>query len=486
MSRTQGWRRQAAELAALALFAAGVLYADAAVKEIHGTAGLYAALAREIADTGDWFGIFRGPDAYLLKPPLMIWLTAGVVELLGPGSFSGTFAVRACGLAVVALTCYIGRRMYGHAAGWFAALVLVTNSTFHQFSTALRMDPLLTAGSLLAIAGYLRGGRAGAWAFHAGIVVGILAKGPQAAALLLLLPVHAGIAGRLPAGGRHWGLAASLLLAPLAWYGWLTYEHGTRWVSELAADTVRDAPGSLAVQLASAWHEYAVRPFHRYWPWLPFMLAGLAAAVWRGAHPATAPGTRADSVLLVLWVVLVVAGSSLKPEHDIRYLYPALPAAAILAGWMLARLAHETVPRWVSVPFGALGIALLVLATMPGRVFDDTRAANAEIVRRLDATLAPGEPVLTLGFHVNNRPGPRRQDTHVDWVYYYYGRPARVVEPELVTQAELRSVPLLLVARYGRRREVLERLDLEPLVEGEEMLLAVSRARAGGPPVTPR
>jgi len=465
-----------AAVAVLALTTLVALFAGASVKEIHGTAIFYASLAREIADGGDPLAPFRGDDAYLLKPPLMIWLTAAAVEVYGPTSFAGTLFARLSGVAVVLATWALGRRLFGPAAGWFAALVLVTNSTFHQFSTALRMDALMSAGLLLALLGYLHGARRwGPWALFGGVAIGVLAKGPQAFAVLALIGLHALAAGTRPVPVRRWGAGASLLLAPLAWYAWLYGMHGARVWSELAADAARGAPASAAAQLVSAWSEYGVKPLRRFWPWLPFMLLALAGGVRRLCDRAAPRSVRADVLLLLAWIGIVFAASALKPDHDVRYLYPALPAIAVLTGWLLARLCAGRVPAWVVLLVLAGAAAAMGAAAVPGLLFQDTRPAIAATRAHLDAVLAPGQAVRVVGFHENNPPGPRRQSTHVDWVHYYLGRPARVVAPEKADAAMLAAEPLVLVARYGDREAVLADLKLELLVEGQEMVLAVPR-----------
>jgi 4-amino-4-deoxy-L-arabinose transferase-like glycosyltransferase len=358
---------------------------------------------------------------------------------------------------------------------WYAGLVLVTTSTFHHFATALRMDALLTCGILLAFLGYLNAIRRwGPYAFFGGIAIGIMTKGPPALAPLVLVPLHAGLARPALGRGRYWLCAASILLIPIAWYAYLVDMHGTRVFTELIADAVRGAPASAGAQVRSAWSEYVLRPLRQYWPWLPFMVGGLVIAARRIAA-APQPEARAHACVLLMWVVGVVAAASFKPDHDIRYLFAALPPLAILAAVALARVTADRVPRWIAAVVVLATLAAGVFVAAPALLMEDTRPQIAAMRARLDRDLAPGASVLVVGSNPNNEPGPRRQHPEVDWVHYYFGRPARVVVPAQAAALDLAAEPVVLVARYGQRARVLADLGLEAEITGTEVALAVAR-----------
>lgn len=464
----------AAAAAAIIALALVVLFTGIATREVHGTAALYASLARSIADSGDPFGVFTGPDAYLLKPPLMLWLTALSVKLFGPTSLAATLITRLSGLVLVLLTWWLARRLYGPVAAWCAALVLLTNGTFHQFATALRMDALLMVGVMLSVIAYLHGERRWAPAlFFTGLSVAILAKGPPGLLPLALLPLHWLIARPALAGPRWWLAGALVLALPIAWYGFLIDANGARVWEELGADIQRGQRITPAEQLRSAVSTYLLTPLTRFWPGLPFMLAGMVMAA-AGLRRAPAQ-VRASAALMLGWVLLVVVASSIKPDHDIRYLFLALPALAVLGGLAAARLLRERIPVWLVLLVSTLA---LLLAVVGPRLERDDRAEVAQIRARLDAALPAGAPVAVVSAMPNNRPGPRRQHTEVDWVHYYLGRPARMHVLQRTSPADLAGEPLVLVARYVRSPAVLSRLALAPLVQAEEMTLARPRAIA--------
>jgi 4-amino-4-deoxy-L-arabinose transferase-like glycosyltransferase len=459
--------------------AAAVLFADAAVSELHGTAVFYASMAREMADARDPLVAFTDERAYLLKPPLLLWLSAAAVAWLGPSGFAASLASRLFGLATLALTVHLGRRLYGASAGWFAGLVLVTNSTFLQFTNTVRMESLVTTGVLLALIGYLQGGRRGPLAFFSGVTIGLLAKGPAGLLPLALAPVHAWLTGRRPGPALAWFRASLVLVAPAVWFGYMFHLHGATPITDLAADALRGGHEGVAPQLQSAVSVYVESPLRRYWPWLPFMVAGVVYAA-RECRPGVAARRRRRSLLLLVWIAMVIVAAAVKPDHDIRYLYPALPAIAVLAGWVLARIFRARVPGFALAATAAGGLFAFACMLEPDWLFDDARPAIAQIRAAVEVHTSPGAPIPVVGTQITDARAPRRQNDHRDWVHFYLGRPVTLHYWESVDAQALAREPLVLIAEMPDWRALAGKLGLRAVVSTEEILLAVPAASADG------
>ncbi|MGH8595708.1 MAG: ArnT family glycosyltransferase, partial [Gammaproteobacteria bacterium] len=344
----------------LSALAVVVSFGDIGIQELHGTAAFYAALSREMLDAGDFLAPFHGPHAYLLKPPLALWLSALSSAILGINDFAMTLPSRLGGLGCIGITYLLGRRLYGAIGGWFAALIFLTNGIYIQFTTNYRMDSLMTFGALLTLWGYLnlRADR-GAAALFSGIAIAALTKGPMIFAIILIFVPHALVANpnrQIARSLRYWWV---LLLLPGAWYGYLWLAHGNELTAQLNYDFWR---GDTAVGL-SAWdsaiHEYVTKPWRRLLPWLPFMLIGIVVAIRDCATRRVPLARRADIALILGLFVLNLVIAAIKPDPDVRYLYPSLPLLSILTGRVMARLTAERFPRWVLT-----SCALLLLLAM--------------------------------------------------------------------------------------------------------------------------
>jgi 4-amino-4-deoxy-L-arabinose transferase-like glycosyltransferase len=468
-----GVRRHAPVLLLMTL-AAIVLLAGSAGRELHGTPTFYASLIRELADSGDILHIFRGPDAYLLKPPLMLWGGAIASWVFGLGNFSVTLLPRLAAIACVGLTWLVVRQVAGPRAGWIAGFMLLTNGTFIQFSTTLRMDSALLCGLLMVLAGWLS--RPAAWSsplFFGGITIGLLAKGPLVLFALPLCALWSMLAGQPHRLVLDWRWSI-LLMPALAWLGFVFAEHGMQQVSDLSADLYRPDPNSGQSAWASYYAEYIRRPALRFWPWLPFMLAGLVLAGLASGR--VDPARRAALRWFACWVVIVFAMCALKPDRDIRYLYIALPAlaglgAVPLAGWLTERGFDRCV-----LAAGLLTIAVGIAAVL-GIGTRDTRA-QVDAMRAALVAAGPaldGRAPVVIGDYPL-RPGlPRRQLTQRDWIHFYLGVVPRIVPWSRVKSGGLAGEPIVFTVRTGDFTGALAAAGFVPRQLSKEMVMAVPK-----------
>ena len=461
-------------LALLALSAA-VLLAGAAARELHGTPTFYASLIREMVDARDPLVIFRGPEAYLLKPPLLLWLGALASEVLGLSTLAVTLFPRLAAIACVVLTALLVRQLAGPRAGLVAGFILLTNSTFIQFSTTLRMDSTLLCGVLLVMTGWFALPAArGSAAIFAGISLGLLAKGPL---VFMALPLCAAWALVAPAGsmfGRCTRLRwrwAGLLIPALAWYAYVFLAHGMQQFTDLGQDLYRPDTNPSSSAWATFVYEYLQRPALRYWPWLPFMLAGAMLAVTGGS---LAPARRAALRWFGVWVLVVLAMCALKPDRDIRYLYVALPALAGLAAvpidaWLGARRT-----AWLA-PFAAVLAVAVALAGVFGLGILDARP----VVQAMRDGLAAARPALAgqgpvvIGDYPLQPGKPRRQLSQRDWIHFYLGVVPRIVPWSAVESGVLAGEPLVFTIRAGDYAARLTAAGFVPREVSKEMVMAV-------------
>ena len=424
-------RRAWAVLAGAAVLA---LFATAESREVYGTAGFYAALSRQIADTGVWNPIRHGEVPYVLKPPLQLWLAALAVKVLGPTSLAASLWQRIFGLGSIALTAALGCRLFGPAAGFFAALALLANGSFLVNATTFRLESSLLFGLLLSLWAYFT--PHGRWrppVFFLGVLLGLLSKGLAGILPLVVAPLHAALAGTLlrPAGSerRAWVLWSALLLPAVAWYADQYLRFGEWVFREIGGDSLRAEIDGVLPRLRHAGHEYGWRALRHFLPFSPLMILGVA----RVAREIRNGATRANRTLaltLILWLVLVLAVLIPKGTYRVRYLTPVLPVLTLLAGRELARLCRGRVPRAAVSWAGGLvlGAAIVLAAVPPGYGREDGPAGIATMRRILAERLGnPPRPVpvlLPLGKELGAH---GRQHATIDWVYYHLGRSALAV-----------------------------------------------------------
>ncbi|MEM7542567.1 MAG: glycosyltransferase family 39 protein [Pseudomonadota bacterium] len=441
-----------------------VLFVGSTVEELHATSVFYAALAREMLEAGSFASIFLDERAYLLKPPLTFVTAALSMELFGINGFAATLGTRLSGIAIVLLTYAITARALSPLHGVIAAFVVLSNSTFIQFTTTIRTDAMMSVGMLLVVLGWLNLPKR--WAncsLFIGLSFGLLAKGPAA---LLILPVL--IAHRLLVRERKFieirAWTAIFLLPPLCWYGILIVQHGWQPLLELTSDFSRASSNPGLSFWNSVALEYFEKPLRRYWPWLPFMIMGAVVSLIgrQRRHQENRIGQ-----WLAAWVGIMLLVGIVKPDHDIRYLYPALPALGGLAALGLMHL----FPRLPLLPTsGVLAVVVIGFALSYG--INNRHDINREIVcfeehaSSIKALAAVDAMAISLT-------QPRRQNTHRDWSYFYLG-----IESRNYTFAEFhRADPYqyLLIGQGSRGRAFLEDSPYTVICETKKMKLARRR-----------
>ncbi|MBI4696543.1 MAG: glycosyltransferase family 39 protein [Gammaproteobacteria bacterium] len=462
-------------LGALLALAVGIIFSNAFTQELHVTSAFYAALAREIVTAGDPLEIFRGARAYLLKPPLVLWASAASMTVFGFNTFAATLPVRLAGVGCVWLTYLVGRRIFDRATAWYAAFMLVTLGPFFQFTVTFRMDPILTFGVLLSTWAYLAAAhRAAPFAFSMGIVISVLAKGPAALYLLVMLPVHAMVDPGCLAQARRWPLRwYLLLLIPVAWYAWLWTQHGMRPFTEVYEDFWRTSTAVGVSRYQSALEEYVQKPATRFLPWLPFILAGFVLACRDLRRAATPRAERAALLLLVTGIAVTIGVSITKPDHDIRYWYPEFPAMTLLAARPLARFSAGRLPRWIGRLGAALGILALLVAT--GMQVGNRLRTSAHL-DELRAEVARGgispAHTIVIGAVANPPEWPRRQNSVRDWIYFYLGVELPMMSWQQAQTADLSGARNFLVPRNRNDARVMREFGLVEIMHAGKIVLA--------------
>ena len=339
-----------------------VLFAHAQAELTGGDAVLYAREARLIADTGEYATLRFGQEVNH-HGPLLFWLTALAIKILGANPFAATLFSRLFGMGCIILTGVLGSHLFGKNTAWFAALALATCYTFVRNTATLRMDSALTFGVLLAMLGYFRGEKPwGPPVFYGGIAVAVLAKSLPGFLPLFLASLHAIFAGRfhLPwkKPARRWLYWSPLVLLPLLWWGYLVSQYGGVVFSAYLDDFLSvDAGQTVDMHRIYRFFEIYFYDFGRkYLPWTVFTVIGLITVSRTALSSNKKRWERADAGLLVAWIIAVLIAGGLKPSQYQRYLIPALPAIAIVTALVAVAMLRDRMPIWIPAIIAVLTI----------------------------------------------------------------------------------------------------------------------------------
>jgi 4-amino-4-deoxy-L-arabinose transferase-like glycosyltransferase len=363
----------------------------------------FVLVAKQMWESGDWWFPHRGAELYPDKPPLYFWLLGGAYALVRNWTWAFLLPSLLAAMATLAMTWDLGRRLWTHRIGLWAATAVLCALQFLYQSKRAQIDPTEVALITLGMYGILRHlllGPSWRWywigCFAAGL--GVITKGVGFLPLLALLPYAAmrwrgwnqladpgrGNAWRWTSGGIAFLAAIALWLVPMVLLALNDGDAQHRaYLDEILFKQTAGRYASSSIHPQPPWYFLGViamfwMPFSLSFPWL--------APRWRDAWR-----ERAAKVWLPLaWSLLVLLFFSLAHGKRDMYILPMLPMVALAAAPYLPDIAAKKSFRaWL---FALLaGLALLLLVAGTGALFGEPKF-EARI--ELERGLAPGSDAL--------------------------------------------------------------------------------------------
>ena len=165
----------------------GMVYAAGLFIDLTGDGGLYAAITRQMVESGDWFNLKINGEPYDQKPHLLFWLAGIGVRLFGNTNFAFKLFPVLYGWLGFYFTYRLGKTLFTEETGRLAALLVATSQVFFLYSFDIHTDIVLQTGVVLALwqlAAYLQDKKPVQFIFgFAGVGLAMLAKGPVGAVI---------------------------------------------------------------------------------------------------------------------------------------------------------------------------------------------------------------------------------------------------------------------------------------------------------------
>jgi len=350
--------------------------------------GRYAEIPREMVASGDWLTPRLNGFKYFEKPALQYWATAAGFSLFGESNLTARLWPALLGFLGALWAGYLGLRLYGKTAGFYAFVMTVSGLLYVSLGHMLSLDMALSVfvaigvGSL-ALAQSRR--EDPAW-LRRWMLVGW-------ASLALAMLTKGLIALVLPAG--------TVLLYSVWQRDWVLWKH-LHIAKGLLLFLLLAAPWFIAVSLANpefAQFFFIHEHFERYtsevhdriepwWYFIPVFMAGVlpwtAVTLQSLYRPLVQAGTRtvtgfdAERFLLV-FTVFVLAFFSLGQSKLASYILPAMPMVAVLAGRQIAAEGYRKADAWSLL---LLAVVLLASAWQAPRFASDATPAAMFVAYR--------------------------------------------------------------------------------------------------------
>ena len=344
--------------------------------------GRYAEIPREMLASGDWVNPRLNGLLYFEKPPLLYWLTAASIRVLGFNEHALRLWPALFGLIGILMTYGTARRLYGRTAGLFSAIVLGTCLLWFGISQMLILDGAVSTCMTAALFCFLLAfreppGKRRFWllmGFYLAMALATLTKGligfliPGAILFLWILllkqwkqlrnvhllvgvlvflavavPWHVLAALGNPSTEASAGLLSDKRDGQGFFWFYFVHEHFLRYFTSSAN---RGEP---------FWFFLVIAPLG-FFPWVAFLPQAIRHEVrngWRGfrEHP--------EVLLFLIWVVFVIAFFSISQSKLVPYILPIYPALAILTGRYLADAWNR--PAKISLRGGLISYGVIAI-----------------------------------------------------------------------------------------------------------------------------
>jgi 4-amino-4-deoxy-L-arabinose transferase-like glycosyltransferase len=304
---------------------------------------IYAEVAKEVVQSGDWLTLRWQYAHWFEKPPLTFWIMAGLFGLFGIDEFWARAVSALAGVGVVAVIYGIGRLQRGPVCGLIAALILLTTFQFVQMSRLVNTDVLLLLFTYLAIYGYMRereGDHRWWYLISVSCALGFMVKSfaglfaPAAIAVALIVDRQVNETLKT---NHFWFSTLTGLAIIVPWHAAMLYLHGSAFVDEYfhyhvwsrTVTAIEGHSGPYWFYLNEIWLK-----MHPWWSIAPLALGFHVWQIKRGV----------SSVVLLALIVLVFGFYTLAYTKSTSYILPVYPALALLVSDLLTRLCERR--RW--------------------------------------------------------------------------------------------------------------------------------------------
>ncbi|RMG53777.1 MAG: glycosyltransferase family 39 protein [Gammaproteobacteria bacterium] len=312
------------------------------------TESRYAEIGREMVTGGDWVMPRLDPGRpFWAKPPLSAWLTASGMELFGINAFGARVMHWLAAVLTLLLTGLVALRLWGPRSAILAMAVLASTGLFVVLAGGVMTDPALGLASTLMLAGVVLAlhERRRTWGYLAflGAGLGLLAKGPIALVLAGL-----GVFLWLLWCGRWrafftslpWlGGIALMLAVSVPWYIWAELRSpGFLHYFLIGEHFMRFVDPNWSGDLYGWTHSRPKGTIWLFWllAALPWSLLLIAFLLRRRLRQALLGGDDL-AALLLCWMLAPMLFFTLAGSVLPTYVYPGLPAMALLLGRGLDR-----------------------------------------------------------------------------------------------------------------------------------------------------
>lgn len=359
---------------------------------------VYASVAREIFQSGNWLQLTFNGEPWSDKPPLAIWVTAFFYHLFGVNEFSARLFSALCGVGTVVATYLVGQKLFNRWIGFLGALVLLSSSHFIRCARFGMLDAPLTFFMTLSLYFFWRGYERNRYLIFSGIAAGlaIMVKGFGGFLIFPITWLYCIFSGEyeILLRSSYWvGLMVAAGIA-LPWNLYEMMSHGSLFMREVVVKHLFQRTFTVLDGHKGNFYFYIRTLVNKYHPWVLIGLFSAPFFLFKAIKERVG-----GALYLAVWMFFVFAVFTLTQTKLAHYILPIYPALSLTVGYVLARIFKENHYTFIRIVF----IGIMVLHVPYSHIFDFDYSRNLKgIAPLVRSELPPGEQVFLYNYHENN------------------------------------------------------------------------------------
>ncbi len=333
----------------------------------------YAAVSRQIYESGDWIHLRIHNDPYMQKPPLLFWLGAIAFKIFGISVAAFKIPTLLVSLLGIYSVYRLGALIYGRRTGLIAAILYSASESVFLYLMDVHTDMLMTSNMIFGtwqLLEYLENKKAGNFILgFIGIGLAMISKGLPG----IIVPVFA-LAGYLIYKRDFHSLFSIRWIAGIPIIALILYPALKGAYDQFGPESIRfyfwaNNIDRIKGDYTAGKHDYLFYIHTLAYVFLPWSLYSFTAIIndfkrWKRSGFRSANPKDAITYSAVVLFGIIITLSSQQSPH---YLLPAIPFFAIITARMLDRISFSndnSLTYRILLISGIVIACLLTLASM--------------------------------------------------------------------------------------------------------------------------
>jgi 4-amino-4-deoxy-L-arabinose transferase-like glycosyltransferase len=363
----------------------------------------FAEATRQMFARGDFVTPYLNGAPRFEKPILFYWAQAAAFTAFGDNELAARLPSALAGVGIVVVLYLLGAEIASRRAAFIAALVMSTMFRFVTFARIGLTDVPVIFFIVAALYGFVRAvqpasggdrwwgpasaGPSAGWALVAWacIGLGVLTKGPVGLLPVAIWAIYATFTRNWSVFARTRPLigTAIALAIVLPWYVVMVVQHGRAFTDFALGHEIVErmlSEESFGAPARGFFYYFKIWPGDAA-PWSALFVASIGWIAWRWSSLDRA--ARQAIIFAAVWFITVFLVFSVSRSKVPHYVLPAYPAAALLIGVFVDRLADTRDDvLWWGVPMAVIALTSVLAAAVTG-LFLDVLAPGDTIVKWL-------------------------------------------------------------------------------------------------------